>query len=94
MTRPALIRVSVAYALPERQVWLKFNMPEGATAGEAIIRSGILHQCPEIDMNLARIGIFGRIVKPDQVLSEGDRVEIYRPLRHPPAKRKRKAGAG
>ena len=96
MTRPALIRVSVAYALPERQIWLKLNMPEGAMAAEAIARSGILQQCPEIDVDHARIGIFGRIVKHDQRLSAGDRVEIYRPLSHPPAKparTKRKASS-
>jgi putative ubiquitin-RnfH superfamily antitoxin RatB of RatAB toxin-antitoxin module len=93
VTRSALIRVSVAYALPKRQIWLKFNMPEGATAAEAIARSGILQQCPEIDVEHARIGIFGRIIKKDQVLSEGDRIEIYRPLKISPDKKKAKTGS-
>ena len=33
-----------------------------------------------LDLSGAAVGIFGRPVLLDQVLSEGDRVEIYRPL--------------
>jgi putative ubiquitin-RnfH superfamily antitoxin RatB of RatAB toxin-antitoxin module len=44
--------------------------------------SGILELFPEIDLNSADLGIFGKIVRePEkQEVLEGDRVEIYRPL--------------
>jgi putative ubiquitin-RnfH superfamily antitoxin RatB of RatAB toxin-antitoxin module len=47
---------------------------------EALRRSGVLERCPEIDLQRSRVGIFGRFCTLDQVLEDGDRVEIYRPL--------------
>ncbi len=32
------------------------------------------------EVDLANVGIFGNKVSPEQVLRDGDRVEIYRPL--------------
>jgi putative ubiquitin-RnfH superfamily antitoxin RatB of RatAB toxin-antitoxin module len=63
--------------------------------GEAIERSGLLAQCPEIDLAVFKVGIFGKVAKIDQVLEEGDRVEIYRPLiADPKEARKRRAAEG
>ena len=78
----SLITVEVAYALPDRQSLLKLQVPEGSNMVEAVERSGICELYPEIDPATANMGIFGRVVpKPaDEILREGDRVEIYRPL--------------
>ena len=38
----------------------------------------------------AAIGIFGRKAPPEQVLREGDRVEIYRPLIADPKEARRR----
>ena len=43
------LHIGVAYATATRQVWLKLDVPDGTTVGEAIARSGILAQFPEID---------------------------------------------
>lgn len=87
------MKVGVAYATPARQLWLEVEVPEGATALHAIERSGILAEYPEIDLSTQKLGIFGKLAKPDAVLKEGDRVEIYRPITADPktAKRKRVA---
>ncbi|MBK1643187.1 RnfH family protein [Thiocapsa imhoffii] len=74
------MHVGVAYADKFKQTWLKLDVPQGSTAGEAIERSGLLKQFPEIDLQTNRIGIFGRLVKLETPLSDGDRVEIYRPI--------------
>lgn len=74
------MNIGIAYALIKRQVWLTVDMPEGATVREAIDRSGILQQFPEIDLERQKVGIFGKIVALDSKLEDGDRVEIYRPL--------------
>lgn len=74
------MHVGVAYADKFKQTWLKLDVPEGSTAREAIERSGLLVQFPEIDLAVSRIGIFGRLVRLDTRLSDGDRVEIYRPI--------------
>jgi len=79
-----LIRVEVAYARPERQEIFSLDVPEGTTAQAAVEASGILAAFPEIDLNQNRLGIFGGLIKPDQALRAGDRVEIYRPLKADP----------
>ena len=78
--RRATMHVGVAYADKFKQTWLKLDVPQGSTAGEAIERSGLLAQFPEIDLTQNRIGIFGRLVKLETPLNDGDRVEIYRPI--------------
>lgn len=35
---------------------------------------------PEIDLAKSKLGVFAKLAKPDSVLRDRDRVEIYRPL--------------
>lgn len=89
------MRVSVAWALPDEQLVVHLSLAEGATAAGAIHASGLSRRFPEIDPSHQPIGIYGRVVAPEQVLEEGDRVEIYRPLRMDPREaRRRLAAAG
>ena len=75
-----MMRISVTYAEPRKQRWLELDVPDETSAAEAINLSGILQQFPEISLEENKIGIFGKVVKPEQPLREGDRVEIYRPI--------------
>jgi uncharacterized protein len=89
------IIVEVAYARPERQLVLKVEVPPGTTAIEAARLSGIEEQFPEINLATNRLGVFGKLCKPDRLLDAGDRVEIYRPLlADPRAARRELAAAG
>lgn len=72
--------VEVAYALPERQVILELQVPEGTSVLQAAQASGVTGKFEGIDLDNAKFGIFGKVVSPKQVLREGERVEIYRPL--------------
>jgi putative ubiquitin-RnfH superfamily antitoxin RatB of RatAB toxin-antitoxin module len=72
--------VEVAYALPERQVILELQVPEGTSVLEAAQASGVTGKFEGIDLDNTKFGIFGKVVSPKQVLREGERVEIYRPL--------------
>lgn len=74
------IKVEVAYALPHKQAIIALEVAATATALEAAKQSGICARFEEIDLENARLGIFGKAVAPSQVLRDGDRVEIYRPL--------------
>jgi putative ubiquitin-RnfH superfamily antitoxin RatB of RatAB toxin-antitoxin module len=61
---------------------------------EAAQRSGIDREFPTIDWATAQLGIFGNIVEQpaQQLLRDGDRIEIYRPLLiDPKAVRKQRA---
>jgi hypothetical protein len=72
------MNVGVAYANKFKQLWLKLEVPDGSTVREAIDRSGLLGQFPEIDLDAQEVGVFGKIVKLTTPLNDGDRVEIYR----------------
>lgn len=84
-----LISVEVAYALPDRQVILTLKRSPPLTAGDAIEASGLLDECPEIDLSTASIGVFGKVCTRDTPLRAGDRVEIYRPLVNDPREARR-----
>jgi len=92
MTGKDTIRVEVAYALPHKQAILPLDVASGTTVQEAARLSGIADKFDGIDLENATFGIFGGVVAPTQVLAEGDRVEIYRPLLADP-KEVRKARA-
>ncbi|MBW7981984.1 RnfH family protein [Enterobacillus tribolii] len=74
------ISVEVVYALPERQYLRKVTLPEGANVEQAIVSSGLLELRTDIDLSRNKVGIFSRAVKLSDILRDGDRVEIYRPL--------------
>lgn len=87
-----MIQVEVAYALPDRQAIIPVNVAAGTSALEAARRSGVAQRFEGLNLEDSRLGIFGKLVAPDQVLQAGDRVEIYRPLKADP-KEVRKARA-
>jgi putative ubiquitin-RnfH superfamily antitoxin RatB of RatAB toxin-antitoxin module len=72
------MNIGVAYADRFKRVWLKLDVPASSTVREAIERSGLLDKFPDIDLDRQRVGIFGKLAKLDDALSDGDRVEIYR----------------
>ena len=75
-----MINIEVAYALDSKQALLELQVAEGTTALQAAQQSGITDKFEGIDLENAKLGIFSKVVAPTQVLREGDRVEIYRPL--------------
>ena len=72
--------IEVAYATPEKQRLIALAVPSGCTLRDAILRSGLLEEFPEIRLEACKMGVYGRLRKPDDTLEPGDRVEIYRPL--------------
>jgi uncharacterized protein len=87
------MRVRVAYALAQREWIFDLDLEVGATAAEAIERSGVLQACPELRVGALDIGIFSRRCSVTAVLHEGDRVEIYRPLQVDPKEARRARAA-
>lgn len=85
------MKIGVVYALPSRQSWLSIDVPEGTTVKQAIEKSGILNQFPEINLETQKVGIFGKATTLETVLEEGARIEIYRPITADPKTVKRRA---
>ncbi|MBS1206459.1 MAG: hypothetical protein H6R25_3358 [Proteobacteria bacterium] len=77
---PGKIVVEVAYALPEKQYLQRVTLEDGATVEQVIRASGLLELRSDIDLSVNKVGIYSRTVKLHDVVHEGDRVEIYRPL--------------
>ncbi len=87
------IMIEVAYALPATQSLLTLEVRVGATIRHAILQSGILRLFPEIDPQTISVGIFSEPKELDDIVKEGDRIEIYRPLTMDPKEaRRRRAG--
>ncbi|XKH01795.1 RnfH family protein [Marinobacter nauticus] len=80
------MEVEIAYARPEKQRIVTVQVPEDATMLEAVKQSGITELFPEIDLETVDMGIFGKVVKKpaEHQLREGDRIELYRPLKIDP----------
>lgn len=93
----APIRLEVACALPERQRLIALEVDAGCTVLEAVHRSGILAEFPEIDLARHKLGIWGRVIAAPETTRprDGDRIEIYRPLSiDPKAVRQARAATG
>lgn len=89
------ITVSVIHAEPQRAFAVDLSLPHGATVADAIERSGIRHARPDIEIREDRVGIFSRKASLGTILHDGDRVEIYRPLKIDPKEARRlRARAG
>jgi uncharacterized protein len=94
MRRDPVIQVGIAYAEPAQQIWLRLDVPEGATVREAILHSGILEKFPHLNLDEHKVGIFGKLTALDAALRPGDRIEIYRAITCDPRTVPRRDGAG
>lgn len=93
MEKADALAVEVAYGRADRQWVIALDVPLGTTVEQAVRLSGLLDACPEIDLAQARVGVFGKLAKPDRVLADGDRVEVYRPLLGDPKEIRRRLAA-
>lgn len=84
------LRVEVVYAEPDTAWACTVTLPPGATVRQAIEVSRIRQELPDVSVSDECLGVFGRRCKPLQELRDGDRVEIYRPLRRNPMDARRK----
>ncbi len=89
-------RCTVAYALPDRQWLWSLELPAQATVADAMAAARALAgDAPALSWESVTVGIFGVACARDAAFSDGDRIEIYRPLAADPraARRERVADA-
>ena len=72
------VRVEVVFALQDRQVLRRVVLPQGSTVEDALAASDLAQEPRQ------GVGIYGKAVSEKTILRDGDRVEIYRPLRADP----------
>lgn len=83
------ISVEVVFAGESRQKIVHLELPERITARQAVNQSGLGVDFPEFDFASAPLGIFGTKVPDNYLLTDQDRVEIYRPLQQTPQETRR-----
>lgn len=82
--------VEIVFAYPEKAFVKKLTLNSPITVQNAIMQSGVLEKFTEIDLRENKIGIFSRPVKLTDMVENGDRIEIYRPLIADPKEMRRK----
>ena len=85
------IVVEVGLCLPRAFIFLKkLTLENPITIQNAIVQSGVLEKYTEIDLHQNKVGIFSRAAKLTDIVENGDRIEIYRPLIADPKEIRRK----
>lgn len=79
-TLVSLIHVELAYVNQKSQYLIGLEVEQGVTIKQLIDRSKIVNKFAELESDKLVVGVFGVRKKQDYVLTEGDRIEIYRPL--------------
>ena len=85
-----MLEIEIVYGLPDRQVLKTMQLAEGTTVRAAALQSGLDRIFEDLNLHSAPLGIFGKAVKDDTPLRDGDRIEIYRPLQADPNEARRR----
>ncbi len=80
------IDVEVVYAPPDKQWQYTIQVEPQSTVQDVIHASGLLQQCPELQLTPMIAGIWGKRVELTHPVSPHDRIEIYRSLQIDPKK--------
>ncbi len=88
-------RCLVSFAMPQRQWTWHVELPEQGTVEEALRLARNQAVGIDVPWDLADVGIFGVLCDRATLPRDGDRIEIYRPLRSDPkVSRRVRAAAG
>lgn len=76
------IEIEVVYGLAHKQKLISLKVEQGTTVRQGAELSALDKEFPELNIAESKLGIFGKTVRNPEVeiLKEGDRIEIYRPL--------------
>jgi len=91
----ASISCAVAFAAPELQFCIELQLPAGSTAADALaaargrMAADATSPVSQWPSRSAQCGIFGQPCDWTQVLQDGDRLELYRPLQVDPRESRR-----
>jgi uncharacterized protein len=89
MAAADVLRVEVLYcAGPNLADLTELQLPEGATVADALHASGLRERHGAL-IDRLRIGVWNKPKEADTPLRDGDRVELYRPLRVDPKEARR-----
>lgn len=86
----ATLSVSVAYSPRAGEVdEVALTLAGGSTVLDALMASGLAQRHAGLDVTNVRLGVWGKLRLPDDLLRDRDRVEVYRPLTVDPKEARR-----
>ncbi|MGH6611456.1 MAG: RnfH family protein [Burkholderiaceae bacterium] len=85
-----IARITVVYAMPERQTIIELEVPERTSVADAVLRSGLAARFADIASRPLACAIYGRLVPLTHPVRDGDRIEILRPLLIDPKENRRR----
>ncbi len=83
------MRVEVVLAWPERYLRRELILPEGCTVADALEAASL-----DTDGGFVATAVHGVLVRPQQALHDGDRIELLRPLLADPKENRRRRARG
>ena len=85
-----LVEVEIVYGKTGSARVIRQKVRDKTTVKQAIEQSGILQMYPEIDLYENKVGIFSRKRELRALVHDGDRIEIYQPLKVDPKEARRR----
>ena len=85
----APLRIEIVYAEPQRAIVKTLHLPAGASVADALQLAALDPEFAGVDLANSALGIFGKLTQGNQLLRQGDRIEIYRPLAADPKEARR-----
>jgi putative ubiquitin-RnfH superfamily antitoxin RatB of RatAB toxin-antitoxin module len=76
----APLRIEIVYAEPQRVIQRSLRLAPGSCVADALRLAALDADFAGVDLRNGALGIFGRVIRADHALRDGDRIEIYRPL--------------
>ncbi len=89
----AELQVEIVFATAEEQLLLEVTVASGATIADVIEKSKLAERLPEYDLDSLEVGVWGHPADRGQAVTDGDRIEIYRPLCADPREARRRLAA-
>jgi len=86
-------RCLVVYALPDRQWQWQVTLADSANVAEALVQARAQAGSLQVPWE-GDVGIFGALCDRNAIPRDGDRIEIYRPLRADPKVSRRERAKG
>lgn len=85
------MKIEVVFARPRKTARAELDLAEGSTVGDALQAIRAADGVREIPVDEASaVSVWGEIAEPAQILVDGDRVELLRPLCQSPMEWRRR----
>ena len=87
--------VEIVHATSTQRFRERLEVAPGTTIGDAVRNSALAWTLDPTSVQPVQVGVFGRLRSITDVVQDGDRIEIYRPLvADPKVGRRRRAARG